>query len=62
MNRIQKATTAFVALTITLAGATFVTAPLALADLQPAAFHQGMSSVAQSPAVSTAATRTLRHG
>lgn len=62
MNRIQKATTAFVALTITLAGATFVTAPLALADLRPAALQQGMSSVARSPAAATAATRTLRHG
>jgi hypothetical protein len=61
MNRIQKATTAVVALTITLAGATFVTAPLALADLRPPALHQGISSVAQSPAVSMA-TRSLRRG
>ncbi|MDE2262632.1 MAG: hypothetical protein KGL45_08930 [Gammaproteobacteria bacterium] len=40
MNRIQKATAAVIALTITLAGAAFVTAPMALADMQPRAFHQ----------------------
>lgn len=39
MNRIQKAATAFMALTITFAGATFVTAPLALASIRPALHH-----------------------
>ncbi|HJS90457.1 MAG TPA: hypothetical protein VJ738_10875 [Steroidobacteraceae bacterium] len=34
MNRIQKATVAAIALTITLVGATLTTAPLALADSQ----------------------------
>lgn len=34
MNRIQKATAAAIALTITLVGATLVTAPVALADSQ----------------------------
>jgi hypothetical protein len=34
MNRIQKATVAAIALTITLVGATLITAPLALADTQ----------------------------
>ncbi|HVS76680.1 MAG TPA: hypothetical protein VHE11_07075 [Steroidobacteraceae bacterium] len=37
MNSIQKAATILVALTITLVGATLVTAPLAMADSQPAA-------------------------
>lgn len=37
MNRIQKATAAAIALTITLAGATLVTAPMALADSQQVA-------------------------
>jgi hypothetical protein len=45
MNRIQKAAAAVVALTITLAGAAFVTAPMALADMQPLAMHQGVSVV-----------------
>jgi hypothetical protein len=39
MNRIQKATAAAMALTITLVGAVCVTAPLALADVHPIAFH-----------------------
>lgn len=34
MSRIQKATAAAIALTITLVGATLVTAPVALADSQ----------------------------
>lgn len=34
MNRIQKAATLVIALTITLVGATLVTAPLALANVQ----------------------------
>lgn len=36
MNRIQKATAAAMALTITLVGSTLVTAPLVLADSQQA--------------------------
>lgn len=40
MNRLQKAAAAVVAFTITLAGAAFVTAPMALADMQPLAVHQ----------------------
>jgi hypothetical protein len=39
MRYIQKATTAAVALTITLVGATFVTAPLAIPDSQPVVAH-----------------------
>jgi acetoin utilization deacetylase AcuC-like enzyme len=50
MNSIQKAATAFMALTITLVGATLATAPLALADIRPAV-HHAMSSVAQAPTV-----------
>lgn len=61
MNTIQKAATAFMALTITLVGATLATAPLALADLRPAALHHGISSIAQGPTVSMG-TRTLRQG
>jgi hypothetical protein len=43
MNRIQKATAAAIALTITLVGAVCVTAPLALADVHPIAFHPVVS-------------------
>lgn len=39
MNRIQKATTFVIALTITLTGAALVTAPLALAGSQLVALH-----------------------
>lgn len=45
MNRIQKAAAAVVAFTITLAGAAFVTAPMALADVQPLGAHQSVSVV-----------------
>lgn len=55
MNRIQKAATAFMALTITLVGAALVTAPLALADIRPAALHHGMSPLGKS---TTASLRT----
>ena len=61
MNRIQKAASAFMALTITLVGATLVTAPLALADIRPAALHHVMSSLARSATVSTG-TSSLRQG
>ena len=60
MNRIQKTAAAFMALTITLVGATLATAPLALADLRPAGLHQGMSSIAQTSAPK--GTPRLRHG
>jgi len=61
MNRIQKAVAAFVALTITLLGAAFVTAPMALADMQPIATHQAVSISCAQPRSSTATT-SLRHG
>jgi hypothetical protein len=61
MNRLQKTAAAFMALTITLVGATLATAPLALADVRPAALHHGMSSIAQSPTASKG-TPSLRHG
>ena len=43
MNRIQKAFTAALALAITACGAAFVTAPMALADMQTVAIHQSTS-------------------
>jgi len=52
MNRIQKAVAAAIALTITALGAAFVTAPMALADMQPAASHHVSLAYAQ-PASST---------
>lgn len=61
MTRIQKAATAFVALTITLVGATLVTAPLALTGFRPAGLRHGMSAIAQNPAPSVVAPG-LRRG
>lgn len=61
MNSIQKTATAFMALAITLVGATLVTAPLALADIRPATMHHVISSLAQSQTVSTA-SMNVRHG
>lgn len=61
MNRLQKTAAAFVAFTITLAGATFATAPLALVDLRPAASHHGVPSLAQT-ATASKGTPRLRHG
>lgn len=61
MNRIQKTATAFMALTITLVGATLATAPLALADVRPAALHHVVSSLAQSTTVSPV-TSSVRQG
>lgn len=61
MNRIQKTATAFVALTITLVGATLVTAPLALTDFRPAVLRHGTPSLAQSPTASAEAPG-LRRG
>lgn len=57
MNRIQKATAAAVALAITLAGAAFVTAPMALADVQPLASHQSVNSLSRSAAYERALVR-----
>lgn len=59
MNGIQKAITAALALTITVCGAAFVTAPMALADMQTAAFHQNTSIayVQHSSSIPTSATR-----
>lgn len=42
MSRIQKAAAAVMALTITLAGAAFVSAPMALADMRTPAFHHAV--------------------
>ena len=61
MNRIQKTATAFMALTITLVGATLATAPLALADVRPASLHHVISSLAQSTTVSAVASN-VRQG
>lgn len=59
MNRIQKAVTAFMALTITLLGAVGVTAPMAFANVQPAALHQAQSMPGAQPN-SLMATSALR--
>lgn len=60
MNRIQKAAAAAIALTITALGAAFVTAPMALADMQPAASHQAVSVAYAQPASSTRAPASRR--
>lgn len=62
MNRIQKAAAAVIALAITLVGATFVTAPLALADVHPLASHQAMSVSCLAPNSSFMRTPSVRHG
>jgi len=61
MNRIQKATAAAIALTITLVGSVCVTAPLALADVHPVAVHQ-VVSVTSVEHSSPARMTSLRHG
>lgn len=61
MNRIQKPVAAVIALTITLLGAAFVTAPMALADMQPIALHQAASVPCVQPN-SSIRTPGLRHG
>jgi|SRR5690242_1439790 hypothetical protein len=61
MNRIQKAITAALALTITACGAAFVTAPMALADMQTVAFHQS-TSVVYAPHDSSIRPQAPRHG
>lgn len=62
MNRIQKATAAAIALTITLVGAVCVTAPLALADVHPIAVHQVVSATIAERNGSPAQMTGLRHG
>lgn len=61
MNPIQKAATAFMALTITLVGATLVTAPLALADIRPVTLHYAVPLLAQS-AMASMRTPSPRQG
>jgi len=62
MNRIQKAFAAVIALTITAAGTAFVTAPMALADMQPPAFHQEVSVLRARLDGHPTATVSSRHG
>ena len=59
MNRIQRAATACIALTITLVGAILVTAPLALADSHWAVSHAD-SHVSQFAAHATPTVRAWR--
>jgi len=61
MNGIQKAITAALALTITVCGAAFVTAPMTLADMQTAAFHQN-TSIAYVQHSSSTPTSAARNG
>lgn len=61
MNSIQKAITAALALTITVCGAAFVTAPMTLVDMQTAAFHQS-ASIAYVQHNSSTPTSAVRHG
>lgn len=61
MNRIQKAAAAAMSLAITLVGAAFVTAPMALADIHTIAMHQG-TSVSYRESNSSMRTSSLRHG
>ncbi|HEV2271809.1 MAG TPA: hypothetical protein VGR92_20345 [Steroidobacteraceae bacterium] len=51
MNRIQKAIAATMALTITLLGSVAVTAPLAFANVRPAAVHQPQSVSGAQPGI-----------
>ena len=62
MNRIQKATDAAIALTITLVGAVCVTAPLALADVHPVAVHQVASATSAGHNSYSVRMTSLRHG
>lgn len=61
MNRIQKAAAAAMALAITLAGAAFVTAPMALADIHTIPMHQG-TTVPYAQSNSSTRASGLRHG
>jgi len=51
MNRIQKAVAATIALTITLLGSVAVTAPMAFANVRPAALHQPQSVSGAQPSI-----------
>ncbi len=62
MNSIQKATAAVIALVITLVGGTLATAPLALADVQHAAFHRHASGLQFEANSVTVTVTSLRHG
>ena len=57
MSRLQKAAAALIALTVTLAGATFATAPLALADVHALASHRVVSVSSPAPATSESMPR-----
>lgn len=61
MNRIQKAAAATIALAITLAGAAFVAAPMALADIHTLTMHQA-TSISRTQTNSVMRTSSLRHG
>ena len=60
MNRIQKAVAATMALTITLLGSVAVTAPMAFANVRPAALHQSQSVSGALPSVLIAAPSLRR--
>lgn len=62
MNRIQKAAAAVVALTITLVGSVCVTAPMALADVQPLAVHQTVAVLGAKIDNCYKGVTSLRHG
>lgn len=62
MRPIQKAAAAAIALTITLLGTAFVTAPFALADMQSAAVHQVASMACTEHNSRSTGTPSLRHG
>lgn len=61
MNRLQKAAAALIALTVTLAGATFATAPLALADVHALALHR-LVSVSYPALTTSESTPSVQHG
>jgi hypothetical protein len=64
MNRVQKAATAFIALTITAMGALLATAPLTLADAHRAMSHADthVSQVAAQTAATLRAQRAATVG
>lgn len=62
MNPFQKAAAAVIALAITLVGATFVTAPLALADVHPLASHQAVSVSCLAPNSASMRMQCVRRG
>ena len=62
MSRIQKAAAAAIALMITLAGAAFVSAPMALADMRMPTFHQVVSAPQAQLARHPSVAASSRHG